>query len=279
MAATLTPSDGQNATPRLRRNGSAMNSTSDGNTSQKMLVESAEIFALSCVSCHSHIIASNDVSGSDTSSPPMNELRLEISDTATRIAAEMANLRIVQVISFPPSQAFRIEQRLHGFEVLLLQLDVSGNRHRTKPVMPVRQCCRLLELLDGVRTPLAHFRELRLITHRLLRHLPLDLPLCDEHRSGRLLLTRLGCLNAALVPVPQRQRHCHTDTDLGFVVARAFLRNVRADAERWISIILRQRDLEALLFQLRPAHLQLEVVRQRRREQRIDIGRGRQTER
>src|SRR5437867_4174943 len=54
----------------------------------------------------------------------------------------------------------RIEQRLDRFEVLLLQLDVSSNRHSAEPVVTVSQFRRLSEFVDGLGTPLAHLRQL-----------------------------------------------------------------------------------------------------------------------
>ena len=54
-----------------------------------------------------------------------------------------------------------------------------------------------------------------------------------------------------------------------FPVTGALLRKIRADGERRITILPCQENLEALLLQLHTPHLQLEVVRLRRREQRL----------
>ena len=75
--------------------------------------------------------------------------------------------------------------------------------------------------------------------------------------------------DVALVPIPERQRHRDADADLLFTVARSFLREIRPDGQRRVSVLLGQRNLEALLFQLRLPHPQLEIVRLRRRKQRV----------
>jgi len=70
-------------TPALSHNGNALKSVKDANTSQKILVESAEIFDASPVSICSHIIARTETSGADARAAPMNEFRFDTSDIRT----------------------------------------------------------------------------------------------------------------------------------------------------------------------------------------------------
>src|SRR6266566_2283635 len=99
-----------------------------------------------------------------------------------------------------------VQQRLNRLEILLLQFHVGRNRHRSEPVMPVRQRRRFLELLHRIRPPLRHLSQLRPVHSRLFNHLSLDRLLCYQQRSHRLLSPRFFTRHFPFVPVPQRQR-------------------------------------------------------------------------
>ncbi len=83
---------GQNESPSRSRNGSAPKSASDGNTSQKMLVESAATLCALPVSRYSQMKASYEVRGSEARMAPQMELRFPSSDTATTTTAVMTTL-------------------------------------------------------------------------------------------------------------------------------------------------------------------------------------------
>src|SRR5207249_10841084 len=68
--------------------------------------------------------------------------------------------------SFPTRRSSDLEQSFDRFQVLLLQLDVGGNRHRAEPIMAVGNFRGFLEMLNGIRPPLRHFVELRLVGQR-----------------------------------------------------------------------------------------------------------------
>lgn len=67
----------------MSNNGSSVNSTNEGSTSQKTLVESADTFETSLVSMYSQIMANTDTRGMDANIAPIIELRLETSEIAT----------------------------------------------------------------------------------------------------------------------------------------------------------------------------------------------------
>ena len=113
-----------------------------------------------------------------------------------------------------------VQQRLDRFEILFLQLDVSGDRHCAEPVMTVGQFRRFAKFRHRLRPPLRHLSEFRLIRQRFLDDLPLDGPLRDVHRGLRLLLPGHGGLDVTLVSVPEGQRHRDADADLSLTVAR-----------------------------------------------------------
>ena len=82
----------QNPRPTRINNGKAIKSVNDGNTSQKISLESPEIFCKSPLSKYSHTKANREVSGKDAKPAPHNELRLASSETATTTVAEIKNL-------------------------------------------------------------------------------------------------------------------------------------------------------------------------------------------
>src|SRR5512139_4328125 len=72
--------------------GSSTNSSSEGNTSQKMPPASAATFCASPVSRYSQTKASTEVSGSEARAAAQKVLRLATSATATMISADSAIL-------------------------------------------------------------------------------------------------------------------------------------------------------------------------------------------
>ena len=126
----------------------------------------------------------------------------------------------------------RVEQAFDGFEVLLLQLDVGGNRHCAEPVMAVGHFRRFLEVLHGIGPPLGHLAQLRFVSQRGFDDLALHLALGDVERNLRLHLARVGGFDVARVPIPQRQRQRDADADDALAVAGVFLGEGRADG-RW----------------------------------------------
>src|SRR5438552_2982144 len=87
----------------------------------------------------------------------------------------------------------RVEQRLHGFEILLLQFDVSGDGNCAKPEMTVGQFRCFAKFLDGFRSPFTHLGEFGLIRQQLLDEAPVEVALRDIERSLSLFLPRLRC--------------------------------------------------------------------------------------
>lgn len=83
---------GQKFRPAASKAGRARNSTSDGSTYQKMLVERRAIFALSPLSVYSQINANSDVSGKDATMAPNAVERFEISEIATTKSAVIRTL-------------------------------------------------------------------------------------------------------------------------------------------------------------------------------------------
>src|SRR5436309_1465307 len=163
----------------------------------------------------------------------------------------------------------RVEQCLDRFEVLLLQFNVSGNRHCAEPVMTVGEFRRLAKLIHGFGPPLVHLRQFCLIRQRRLDDATIEVALSHKSKCFSLRPPRFRCLYIAFVPIPQRQRQRDADADLLLAVARALLRKIRANGERRIAILARKRNFEPLLLQFDASHLQLEVVRLRRRQSKV----------
>ena len=69
-----------------------MNSTSDGRTSQKILMESALTRETSLVSRYNQVSAMTEIKGIEARIAPARELRLDISAMATTKTAVMATL-------------------------------------------------------------------------------------------------------------------------------------------------------------------------------------------
>ena len=92
MAALDTPRLVQKFQPWRNNTGNNTNSTSEGNTSQKISALSAATFSVSPVSRYNHMKASKDVTGKDASSAPSSELRRAISDTAAISSADINTL-------------------------------------------------------------------------------------------------------------------------------------------------------------------------------------------
>ncbi len=69
-------------------------------TSQKMDVESCDIFSISFVSTYIHIIAIIEMSGNDARIAPMNELHLDISAIATIMNADKNTFRMKYIMFF-----------------------------------------------------------------------------------------------------------------------------------------------------------------------------------
>lgn len=63
--------------------GKVTNSTSEGKTSQKTLVDKALTLDASLVSIYNHNIANTDTTGTEANSAPANELRFAISEITT----------------------------------------------------------------------------------------------------------------------------------------------------------------------------------------------------
>jgi hypothetical protein len=63
--------------------GNVIKSTSDGMTSQNILVESFETASIFFVSTYNHIIASTDNKGIEANIPPRSELLFDNSDMPT----------------------------------------------------------------------------------------------------------------------------------------------------------------------------------------------------
>ena len=74
------------------RIGSEMKNVSDGNTSQKILVDKLLILDTSFVSMYSHNIANTDTSGIEAKNAPRNELRFAISEINTISVVVITNL-------------------------------------------------------------------------------------------------------------------------------------------------------------------------------------------
>jgi hypothetical protein len=69
--------------PFFNSNGRAINSISEGKTSQNMLDDKALTLETSFVSIYSQIMASTDINGIDARIAPVKELRLAISEIRT----------------------------------------------------------------------------------------------------------------------------------------------------------------------------------------------------
>src|SRR6266516_1428499 len=155
----------------------------------------------------------------------------------------------------------RVEQCLDRFEVLLLQLDVSGNRHCAEPVMTVGQFRRLAKLVHGFGPPVAHLGQFCLIRQRRLDDATVKVALSPEGQCFSLRPPRFRCLDIAFVPIPQRQWQRDADADLLLAITRALLRIIRPDSERRVTLLTSQGNFEPLLLQFDPSHEQLEIVR------------------
>lgn len=69
--------------PAFNSKGKERKSASDGITSQKIPVDKSVIFSILFVSIYSHIMANTETSGTEASTAPINELRLDISEITT----------------------------------------------------------------------------------------------------------------------------------------------------------------------------------------------------
>src|SRR6266511_4206376 len=88
----------------------------------------------------------------------------------------------LQFLSGLQRLAPRIEQRLDRFQVLLLQLDVSGDGHRAEPVVTVGQLRCFAKLIDRFGPPFSYLGEVPLVRQRCLDDAPVEVALPDVER-------------------------------------------------------------------------------------------------
>ena len=164
-----------------------------------------------------------------------------------------------------------VEQCFDRFEILLLQLYVGGDGHRTEAVVTVSQLRGIAEFHQRVGAPFCHLAQLGFIGERGSDDLAFNLSLQDEEGCFRLSLPGLGDFDTALAPVPQRQWQRYGKAGLLLAIPGALLREVRPHRKGRIALLSSQRDFEALLPDFRLTHPQIKVVRARGREQSIQV--------